>query len=595
LKRGATMHSTNGHGSKRAILYARVSTDEQARSGYSLAQQLEALREHAAREGYEVLEEVSDPGQSGAMLARPGLDRVRDLVAAGGVSVVLAQDRDRFAREPAYHYLLRQEFEEHGTKIRALNDRGDESPEGDLTDGILDQLGKYERAKTAERMRRGKLKKVREGKVVGTHAPRYGFRFNDARDAYEVSEAEMEVVRRIFYMVGTEGQSLRAVAKTFEREGLPTPKRAKHWNRSFLRACIRDDVYRPHTFEEVKEKVVPHVAARLDPNRSYGLWWFNRLGHKVRQVSEPSGNGRRYRKTHDWYQKPKEEWIAVPVPDSGISRGEIAAARAAIEGNRVPARAGRRFWELTGGISRCGECGWTMCASHATTTKRGRTYAYDYYRCSNRDRHGLEACVNSHKPRADKREPEVWAFVSNLLKSPDLLRAGLEKLIEDERKAIRGNPSREAEMWAKKLSEVERKRSAYQDQQAEGLITLDELRTKLAALEETRTIAQRELAALKARREIIEDLERDAETLLEHYASMVPEALDDLTPEERHRVYKMLRLNAIMYADGRIEIVGAFAGLLDARTSNSVETESTSSSTATSPTSRRRGSGSPTA
>jgi site-specific DNA recombinase len=101
------MPSTNGHGPKRAILYARVSTGEQARSGYSLAQQLEALREYAAREGYEVLEEVQDPGQSGATLARPGLDRVRDLVAEGGVSVRLAQDRDRVAREPAYHQILR--------------------------------------------------------------------------------------------------------------------------------------------------------------------------------------------------------------------------------------------------------------------------------------------------------------------------------------------------------------------------------------------------------------------------------------------------------------------------------------------------------
>jgi site-specific DNA recombinase len=61
------MPSANGHGPKRAVLYARVSTDEQARSGFSLAQQLEALRQHAAREGYEVLEEVSDPGQSGAL------------------------------------------------------------------------------------------------------------------------------------------------------------------------------------------------------------------------------------------------------------------------------------------------------------------------------------------------------------------------------------------------------------------------------------------------------------------------------------------------------------------------------------------------
>ena len=86
------MAEKNGNGPKLSILYARVSTDEQARSGYSLAQQLEALREYAAQEGYEVLQEVRDPGQSGTSLERPGMDRVRGLVASGasGVSVVLA-------------------------------------------------------------------------------------------------------------------------------------------------------------------------------------------------------------------------------------------------------------------------------------------------------------------------------------------------------------------------------------------------------------------------------------------------------------------------------------------------------------------------
>ena len=43
-------------------------------------------------------------------------------------------------------------------------------------------------------------------------------------------------------------------------------------------------------------------------------------------------------------------------------------------------------------------------------------------------RYGLKACANSHKPRADKLEPAVWGFVSNLLKTPDLLREGLERL-----------------------------------------------------------------------------------------------------------------------------------------------------------------------
>jgi site-specific DNA recombinase len=98
----------SGYGIKRAVLYDRVSTDEQARSGYSLAQQLDALRDHAVREVYEVLEEVFDPGQGGASLERLGMDRVRDLVAAGVVSLVLAQDRAGIAREPAHHYLLKK-------------------------------------------------------------------------------------------------------------------------------------------------------------------------------------------------------------------------------------------------------------------------------------------------------------------------------------------------------------------------------------------------------------------------------------------------------------------------------------------------------
>jgi septal ring factor EnvC (AmiA/AmiB activator) len=113
-----------------------------------------------------------------------------------------------------------------------------------------------------------------------------------------------------------------------------------------------------------------------------------------------------------------------------------------------------------------------------------------------------------------------------------------------------GNPDRESGTWAKKLADVDRKRSAYQDQQAEGLITLEELRKKLSDLEETRAVAQGELDALRSRQEHIEQLESDADTILNQYARMVPEALDALTSEERHRVYKMLRLKVLLHADG---------------------------------------------
>jgi site-specific DNA recombinase len=290
------MPSTNGHGPRRAILYARVSTEEQARSGYSLAQQLEALRKHAEREGYEVLEEVADPGQSGASLERPGMDRVRDLVAAGGVSVVLAQDRDRFAREPAYHYLLRREFEERGTKIRALNDRGDDSPEGELTDGILDQLAKFERAKIAERTRRGMLRRVREGNPTVTGQPRYGFRYSEAKDALIVHEPEMQVVEKIFRMAA-DGLGLRAMQGRLCAAGVPTATGKPVWDLRMIRRVIASDMYRPHSFEEISELVAPEIAARLDHAGEYGIQWYNRQRVTTRSVSEPGGNGgRRYRK-----------------------------------------------------------------------------------------------------------------------------------------------------------------------------------------------------------------------------------------------------------------------------------------------------------
>jgi site-specific DNA recombinase len=114
-----------------AVLYARVSTDEQTK-GYSLRQQLEALRSYAASEGYDVVEECEDPGYSGMFLDRPGLDRARDLVEAGGVAVVLAQDADRITRKAAHRLTLDEEAARYGARWIALDDWGDDSHEGKL-------------------------------------------------------------------------------------------------------------------------------------------------------------------------------------------------------------------------------------------------------------------------------------------------------------------------------------------------------------------------------------------------------------------------------------------------------------------------------
>ncbi len=179
-------------------------------------------------------------------------------------------------RKETHHYLLKKEFEEHDCSLKALNDRGDDSPEGGLTDGILDQLARYERAKTVERSRRGKLRKAREGKVIATYRANYGFRLNHSKDGYEVDEEEMAIVRRVFRMVGEEGVSLHGVVRTLEAEEVNTPGEQRYWNKRVIKRWILNDVYKPHVFEEIASCMTPDVATQLDPHKLYGIWWFNR-------------------------------------------------------------------------------------------------------------------------------------------------------------------------------------------------------------------------------------------------------------------------------------------------------------------------------
>ena len=111
-------------------------------------------------------------------------------------------------------------------------------------------------------------------------------------------------------------------------------------------------------------------------------------------------------------------------------------------------------------------------------------------------------------------------------------------------------------------------RSAYQDQQAAGLMTLAELSSKLEELESTRRMAEAEIAALAAHEERVEELERDWDALLEFYAGAMPEALDQLDGEKRNRIYRMLRLEITPRPDGILDVCGILSDSLRVRYEN---------------------------
>ena len=106
---------------------------------------------------------------------------------------------------------------------------------------------------------------------------------------------------------------------------------------------------------------------------------------------------------------------------------------------------------------------------------------------------------------------------------------------------------------------MESERRGYIRLAAKGYLTDEELGEALTELEDTRRTAEKEVQAIKGRKEILEELERDRDALLGQYARMVPEALDALTPEERRQVYGMLRLRIEVAADGSMEVRGVLS------------------------------------
>jgi hypothetical protein len=394
-------------------------------------------------------------------------------------------------------------------------------------------------------MNRGKRRKAREGKVVAGPRPNYGFRFNENRDGYLVDEDKMVLVRRIFRMVGAEGMTLNATRCALEKEGIPTPSGRRVWSRQYLRDCIYDDAYLSHTHEEISQLVTPEVAASLDPSHNYGVWWYGTERHVYAQRREVAPDGTpRYKRAKRSVPAPREEWIAVPVPDAGVPKEWVVAAREAIKDNVWVSNAGDKVWELTGGVMRCAECGRAMSVNHIRAKGRG------YYRCTGRYNGGIEnRCPMSRTVRAEEAETQVWGFVSEILTRPDRLMQGLDKMLENERQPAVGEDDTS---WLKRIAEIDLKQERLLDLHLDGDITTEQFRTKSAELEEARVAAEDQLEAARSRLARLKDIEQSKDALISHYASLVPQVLPGLSSEEKNQIYKTMRLRVLAKRDGTL-------------------------------------------
>jgi site-specific DNA recombinase len=158
-----------------AAIYARVSSEQQAEAK-TIASQLAALHARVAADGFALPPEHQfiDDGYSGATLVRPALERLRDLVAAGGLDRLYVHAPDRLARKYAYQVLLLEEFQRAGVVVVFLNRAVGQTPEDDLLVQVQGVVAEYERAKILERSRRGKRHAAQSGAVSVLSGAPYG-------------------------------------------------------------------------------------------------------------------------------------------------------------------------------------------------------------------------------------------------------------------------------------------------------------------------------------------------------------------------------------------------------------------------------------
>ncbi len=207
-----------------AALYIRISTDEDLQK-WSLGGQEKELLELAKRRGF-IIHNIFKDTISGSKSSRPGLDQLRDDMAAGKFSVILVVDQDRLSRmEPIDWELLKREMKEAGVRLVTPVQEIDFSDEDEeLVSDVFNLFARHQRRKLKKAMMRGRAEAVENGNWFGK--PPYGrkkIKNNRGKDEIVIDPETGPVVQKMFDMYD-EGYGSKIIADELNRLGIHAPE-----------------------------------------------------------------------------------------------------------------------------------------------------------------------------------------------------------------------------------------------------------------------------------------------------------------------------------------------------------------------------------
>ncbi len=519
--------------SKRAVIYARVSTDMQ-RDNYSIPTQISECMKYASSRKYTLLGDLyvdlitgkdvtaGHPNATPAYvddytsreLSRPSLDAALVYLESYGFDVLIVHALDRLARDPYIRQTLEREFNKRGARVEYVLGSYDESPEGEVRKDLDATFAKWENAKRVERSLRGKHRKAQSGKWVSGMPP-YGYRVDIESDGgLAIIPEQAEAVQKIFHMYTEELYSIREIVEVLNNDGSIPKKGGKAWAKSSINHILDNTIYAGYCF-------------------------FN----KTKRIG-----------TRD-VTKDQKEWIRIEIPPIiSVSIFEKARLRKKENLNYLRKRPKHKY--LLNGLVRCSEC---KHSYNAETNNLARNNGQNPTQCY---RHRIAAghCMNKQVSTLilDKI---VWDKVLAILMNPVALEEGYEQAVEMQKQ----NMSRkiaQVETLERALSKVKTKRqnlnNAYLDpdiqmSKVEYLDQKGRMDKEAHSIEEDLEKLRQELATLPQPA----DLEALKRFSAEIARGLLP--VESLTLERKRQILELMHVKVIYHPDERVELDGWFS------------------------------------
>lgn len=225
----------------KVIIYVRVSTQEQAREGHSIPEQLERLKKYCEAMDWTIVETFIDPGYSGGSLDRPALKDMIKFIKNENVDKVVVYKLDRLSRsQKDTLYLIEDVFLNNNTDFVSMNENFDTStPFGRAMIGILAVFAQLEREQIKERMSMGREARAKQGYYTGSSdfSP-IGYDYINGE--LIVNEYEKMLVNEAFRLF-VNGTPINTAAKILNDKGLT--HRHGEWSNYTIRRTLRNRHY----------------------------------------------------------------------------------------------------------------------------------------------------------------------------------------------------------------------------------------------------------------------------------------------------------------------------------------------------------------